>query len=277
VIDASRATASAAKTSRPPATNGQPPPPADKAAKIVEISNIRHWATPSYTRVVIELGGPVQYQAARIANPDRIFFDLHGARLAAALRQRALPGDDGLLKRIRVAQNQAGIARVVLEVGAVNDYSAFVLPDPYRLVIDINGAPAKATPAAAASTTPPDSASEKLESRAALAETGASPGGVMASAEAPSSKPVFERVAAPAGKKSASSRAADQEKAPLRAEKQAASTQGARREAANTPRAAQPASDGHRSLIRALGLKIGRIVIDPGHGGHDTGTIGPTG
>jgi N-acetylmuramoyl-L-alanine amidase len=26
-----------------------------------------------------------------------------------------------------------------------------------------------------------------------------------------------------------------------------------------------------------LGLKIGRIVIDPGHGGHDTGTIGPTG
>jgi N-acetylmuramoyl-L-alanine amidase len=24
-------------------------------------------------------------------------------------------------------------------------------------------------------------------------------------------------------------------------------------------------------------LKIGRIVIDPGHGGHDTGTIGPTG
>jgi N-acetylmuramoyl-L-alanine amidase len=26
-----------------------------------------------------------------------------------------------------------------------------------------------------------------------------------------------------------------------------------------------------------LGLKIGRIVIDPGHGGHDTGTIGPHG
>jgi N-acetylmuramoyl-L-alanine amidase len=34
---------------------------------------------------------------------------------------------------------------------------------------------------------------------------------------------------------------------------------------------------GDRSLIRALGLKIGRIVIDPGHGGHDTGTIGPNG
>ncbi len=30
-------------------------------------------------------------------------------------------------------------------------------------------------------------------------------------------------------------------------------------------------------LTRTLGLKIGSIVIDPGHGGHDTGTMGPTG
>jgi N-acetylmuramoyl-L-alanine amidase len=42
-------------------------------------------------------------------------------------------------------------------------------------------------------------------------------------------------------------------------------------------RPAQPTSDGERSLIRALGLKIGRIVVDAGHGGHDTGTIGPNG
>ena len=42
-------------------------------------------------------------------------------------------------------------------------------------------------------------------------------------------------------------------------------------------REAQPTISGDRSLIRALGLKIGRIVIDPGHGGHDTGTIGPNG
>src|SRR5260370_14834801 len=42
-------------------------------------------------------------------------------------------------------------------------------------------------------------------------------------------------------------------------------------------REAEPTSNGDRSLIRALGLKIGKIVIDPGHGGHDTGTIGPNG
>jgi N-acetylmuramoyl-L-alanine amidase len=42
-------------------------------------------------------------------------------------------------------------------------------------------------------------------------------------------------------------------------------------------REARPTASGDRSLIRALGLKIGKIVIDPGHGGHDTGTIGPNG
>jgi N-acetylmuramoyl-L-alanine amidase len=42
-------------------------------------------------------------------------------------------------------------------------------------------------------------------------------------------------------------------------------------------REAAPTASGDRSLIRALGLKIGKIVIDPGHGGHDTGTIGPKG
>ncbi len=40
---------------------------------------------------------------------------------------------------------------------------------------------------------------------------------------------------------------------------------------------APPTADGQTSLMRALGLKIGRIVIDAGHGGHDSGTLGAGG
>ena len=34
---------------------------------------------------------------------------------------------------------------------------------------------------------------------------------------------------------------------------------------------------GGRSLIRSLGLKLSRVVIDPGHGGNDIGSVGPEG
>lgn len=42
------------------------------------------------------------------------------------------------------------------------------------------------------------------------------------------------------------------------------------------PAAELPAS-GEPSMVRTLGLKINRIVIDAGHGGHDSGTLGPGG
>jgi N-acetylmuramoyl-L-alanine amidase len=43
------------------------------------------------------------------------------------------------------------------------------------------------------------------------------------------------------------------------------------------PKVSNPTGSGDRTLTRMLGLKIGRIVLDPGHGGHDTGSIGPSG
>lgn len=55
-------------------------------------------------------------------------------------------------------------------------------------------------------------------------------------------------------------------------------SESARREATREiPAVPSPNLGGDRSLTRVLGLKIGRVVIDPGHGGVDTGTIGPTG
>ena len=47
--------------------------------------------------------------------------------------------------------------------------------------------------------------------------------------------------------------------------------------AAGSAKSARHTSTGQSSLIRALGLKINRVVIDPGHGGQDQGTAGPKG
>ncbi len=40
---------------------------------------------------------------------------------------------------------------------------------------------------------------------------------------------------------------------------------------------APPTADGQRSMARVLGLRVRRIVIDAGHGGHDSGTLAPDG
>ena len=47
--------------------------------------------------------------------------------------------DDGFLKKIRVAEFQPGRTRIVLEVDELASYDAFLLPDPYRLIIDVHG------------------------------------------------------------------------------------------------------------------------------------------
>jgi N-acetylmuramoyl-L-alanine amidase len=47
--------------------------------------------------------------------------------------------------------------------------------------------------------------------------------------------------------------------------------------ATTEPLPAKRNATGDRSLTRALGLKLGRVVIDPGHGGQDVGTHGPSG
>jgi len=68
----------------------------------------------------------------------------------------------------------------------------------------------------------------------------------------------------------------DQRAAPPEA---APSPETAKAEAAKAElaKAARRTSAGGNSLIRTLGLKVGRVVIDPGHGGHDQGTEGPHG
>jgi N-acetylmuramoyl-L-alanine amidase len=110
-----------------------------KRSTLALVTGIRHWSTPDYTRVAIDVDDEVKYEAGRVPDPDRIFFDLPNTRLASVLVGKSFDVQDGFLKKIRVAQYQPGSTRVVLEVADVSDYSAFILPNPYRLIIDVHG------------------------------------------------------------------------------------------------------------------------------------------
>jgi hypothetical protein len=114
--------------------------------KLPAVTRIRHWSGPDFTRVTIDLQQEVGFLGRRLSKPDRIYFDLHDAKLAKGLVGRKLKVQDGLLLEIRMAQYLPRQARIVLDVAEISDYNAFLLRDPYRLIVDIHGK--QGTPAA---------------------------------------------------------------------------------------------------------------------------------
>jgi N-acetylmuramoyl-L-alanine amidase len=103
------------------------------------IRDIRHWSNPTYTRVVIDVDGEVQYRFGRLHNPDRLYVDLLRSQLTPQLQGRPLEVADDMLKGIRAGQNQPDVVRVVLDLKSIHDYHVFTMADPYRLIIDIKG------------------------------------------------------------------------------------------------------------------------------------------
>ena len=110
-----------------------------RRSALPRVTGVRHWSTPDYTRVAIDVEQEVKFDSQRISHPDRIFFDLRDTTLASTLVGKTFDVDDGFLKKIRVAEFQPGRTRIVLEVDNLASYDAFLLPDPYRLIIDIHG------------------------------------------------------------------------------------------------------------------------------------------
>jgi N-acetylmuramoyl-L-alanine amidase len=329
-----------AMPSRPPPASTQPTAPTQipsvspevpsgvltalHPGQVALVSGIRHWSTPVYTRIAIDLQDQVAYQAARVPNPDRIYFDLYGARLDPGLNGKSTEViDDGFLKRIRAAQFSNNVTRIVLDVSSVSDYSAFLLPNPWRLIIDIHGlkpgtsqttnlasapaavqpparTPEPPTPPVANSPQPTAVASAAAGRRSGtqeIAALGQQPNRVQAT-DHPTTRPIAASVAGtvPAPQPDDGSLAATTPppttapgatapKATRRSRKKpkplhpspAADTEDADDNLSPATHEADPTAAGERSLVRTLGLKIGRIVIDPGHGGHDSGTTGPGG
>jgi N-acetylmuramoyl-L-alanine amidase len=281
----SRSAAADTSDSSAPSSGASP----DRIAsdKVAEVTRIRTWNADTYTRIMIDVGAPVKYQAARIPGPDRIYFDLEHAHVDSSLLKQPIavePG--GFLKALRVAQYQDGVVRVVFEVNQVKNYSVFLLDHPNRIVVDVYGTSA---------------GSESAKNSAADLPPGASPvisdnTGASASSEAAATVP-SEALPSPShGARVSNHSSARSVAAPAPDSAQDSAMNSAAITTADTampqpiaktkrqsaaslhpPSIPEPMRDGQASLTRVLGLKVGRIVIDAGHGGHDTGTIGPTG
>jgi N-acetylmuramoyl-L-alanine amidase/type II secretory pathway predicted ATPase ExeA len=174
-----------------------------KARGLANVNAVQITSTDTDARVVVTLDDTVQYNSARISGPERIYFDLHSARLNPAVGQKTVPLEAGLVKWVRAAQNTDDVVRLVLDADGAKAYSAQLLSDPYRLVVDVHS---QAT-SSATSGTSSDAQQHSLASIPSLAN----------------------------------------------------------------------AAHQRPTLSRELGLKISRIVIDPGHGGSDTGAMGPHG
>ena len=110
-----------------------------------QVIGIEHYVTRDRIRVVVRFDAAVQYVGGTAQDPFRIFFDLEGARPAAALASRA-PVDDPIVRRIRVAQYRAGVTRMVLDLARPAPYTATFLANPPRLVIEVLRAGAGAEP-----------------------------------------------------------------------------------------------------------------------------------
>ncbi len=233
------------------------------AGEIPRVRRIRATANGDATRVTIDLEDSVQYVSGRIANPDRIFFDLHAARLAPEVARGNIHVDGGLLTAVRVAQNHNGVVRVVLDVNGVKDYTASLINNPPQLLIDLYGNSTESAPVRTAQANKTQQVAENSD-ESAPANSKSAIDNSMGGTAAKSNPSAATRNSLPSATsvKSKSVRAA------------ATNTKPDLIRPASAP---QPTRDGQSTLTRALGLKIGRIVIDAGHGGHDTGTIGPTG
>jgi N-acetylmuramoyl-L-alanine amidase len=225
--------------------------------------------------------------------------------------------DGRLLSAVRVAQNQAGVVRVVLDVNGVKDYTASLSSNPPQLIIDLYGtvatdgpvrsvklkrdarmpapvpvaaalpvgAPAGVPVEDARVNTKPDTgtaADINADGTLALRSAGMMAAPVTSVDDRVSNVPPVGGVPAGAPTQSASGSGSSAANGVVN-EKSARSkplkvTNASTRTDVVRPTSVPTAThDGQATLTRTLGLKIGRIVIDAGHGGHDTGTIGPTG
>lgn len=204
-----------------------------------QLINVRSFSGPDYARVVLDLSDQSQFTTRRAAN--RVSFQLASSSVARSLYgRRFIVGDSSLLRRISVSQNAATGVQIDIDLRTAFDCSAFRLAEPERIIIDLHAGVAARAAATSESRVP--TTARTLE--------GPLPPGKLTAADR---NPLMSLPEIP------------DPIVPLANARPATNDSG--------PAAALAKALGVKVDAKAAEAPIHRIVIDPGHGGHDTGTI----
>ncbi|MBA3973960.1 MAG: hypothetical protein C0504_07045 [Candidatus Solibacter sp.] len=260
----------------------------------VAVNSVRVWSAGPVTRIAIQTSGEVQFRRDLLPSPPRLFVDLRGCEIKLDKgHSRVMVVDDPLVERIRIALNNTTTVRIVFDLKKPATYEISQLANPFRIMVELRARDAGPRPSPSDAgrvvsqrfdTTPPESKPAAQPPHApATAPPVTEPG--PAPVETARAKPSATR---PAPVEVPRPKPAETKPAPVEAARAAPSrpeptpppvTVDPPRpvELAAQPKPADVKRTGRTSLTRALGLKLNRVVIDPGHGGHDHGTTGPGG
>jgi N-acetylmuramoyl-L-alanine amidase len=256
------------------------------------LTAIERAVMPEAVRLTLLLDREVSYHEEKLDGPSRLFFDLKDVQPIPELRDVVLRYNDDAVRQIRIGRHPDRRVRVVLDLEDVKKYSVFTLYNPFRLVIDCE--PASARTLAAASGPAPSPAT-----LAGSAERTAPPPVQSRPTQSPRRATVLRAAAVPSKPElaagtvaAASATTIDKRSEPGLESPSVALTAplgpelfGSDGPAPVVPVAPGPIpspspsapvapgknSAGGFSLSRQLGLGVTRVVIDPGHGGHDPG------
>ena len=235
----------------------------DPATDQVRLTNVRNFGGPDYARVVIDLSGETPYTDSR-AGAGRLSLSLGGAAVSPSLYgRRFIVGESSLLKRIVVTGSAQPGVKVDIEVSSLSDHSVFRLSDPERIVIDLHAAGTASKPRYEMASTAHESAP---------ATDAAGPAEVESAAK-PEKRVAAESTAKPAGpsSKGGAILSLPEITDPILPYNPA--------DAHNPAKPPAPAAGAVATAVdgRTTDAPVKCVVIDPGHGGHDTGTISPGG
>lgn len=216
------------------------------------VENIRFWEEDRSVRIVVDVTGEARFTTGETKSPDRFFIDVSPARLNSMLLGKEWQIESKIFQKIRVAQFDGSTVRIVLDGSTSRGITASALKDPNRIIIDVAGTAAPSVPRAIA---------------------GATVVPVVPSVPTPTPPPPAV-AAPPPDSVSAPSTPASGSRPPADLPVTAFPVTTASPEPIRVAVEAKPYNN---SNIRSLGLKLATVVIDAGHGGHDSGSIGPTG